>query len=378
MLSSSSLRQVGRSINRVAATYYPGFLFGLPLRKNEIPVFIYHDVEPESFAEDLSFLRDNGYETLSTDDFVANHNHNDRRRVLLTFDDALQNFWQVAFPILLRFNAHATLFVPTYWMNGSQEQRNNNTPGPLDMFMTWEELRRCASSGLVDVQSHAHRHALVYTSRRLVGFTSPQTLARYHLYDWPMRCSDNEEVLGRPTLGTPIYEAMPLLSAASRVIEDESVTGECLKLVAAEGEEKFFSHKHWARRLKQVHQKCVARSANFKLMSENDFRALVASEFLLSRRLFEEEMGRAPKYFAFPWMLGSTDSINAAVSSGIQRAFGVGLDFRRVQKVSAMIPAYGRFKADWLRFLPGHGRSNLRDVLPAKVKGFLRKQHFAH
>jgi hypothetical protein len=148
--------------------------------------------------------------------------------------------------------------------------------------------------------------------------------------------------------------------------------------VDAEGGEIYFSQKHWAGRLKQVHQSCLARSANFTLMSNNDFRGLIASEFLVSRRLFEEEMGRAPKYFAFPWMLGSTDSIKIAVDNGIEAVFGVGLDFRRVQEVSCMIPAFGRFKGDWLRFLPGRGRSSLRDVVPSKMKGFLRNQHFAH
>src|SRR5262249_28733554 len=119
MSLSSSLRQVSRSIKRVVSTHYPPFLFGLSLRNGEVPVFIYHEVDKESFAGDLAFLRDNGYRTLSADEFFLEASYRgEGKRILLTFDDARRNFWDVAFPILKEYNARATLFVPTYWIGG--------------------------------------------------------------------------------------------------------------------------------------------------------------------------------------------------------------------------------------------------------------------
>src|SRR5581483_3488566 len=111
-------------------------------------------------------------------------------------------------PLLRSFDARATLFVPSYWMKSG-----------CNLFMSWEQVRSCAESGCVDVQSHAHRHALVPTSNQLVGFATPTLLARYDIYDWPMRNTVAGEQLGPPPAGAPIYRAAPLLSADRRFLE---------------------------------------------------------------------------------------------------------------------------------------------------------------
>jgi peptidoglycan/xylan/chitin deacetylase (PgdA/CDA1 family) len=382
ILLFSSVRRFGRSIKRLRDTYYPGFLFGRQLSGDEIPVFIYHDVEPTVFAQDLMFLRDNGYRTLSTDEFVAAERSGvEANRVLITFDDARRNFWEVAFPLLRQFSARATLFVPTFWIgNGHAGPIDRESiPAPNDMFMTWDQIRACHRSGLVDVQSHAHRHALVYSSTRLVGFASPRLLAQYDIYDWPMqRNDDQKDALGRPPLGTPVYEATPLLSAKTRVLEPLSATRACVDFVSQAGGEAFFSRPDWTGQLLKVYEQAVDRFGGATLMEQSRFDALFSSEFLLSRRLFEAELGFMPRYFAFPWRIGSKEAIDLAGAMGIRAIFGVGLDFRRSRKAGASLPLFGRFKGDWLRFLPGRGRSSLTEVVPGKIKGFLRHQHLAH
>src|ERR671923_2901009 len=102
---------LSRAIKRLLSTRYPSFLFGMPLRAHEIPVFIYHDVEVESFTADLQFLTENRYRTLSTEEFVgAIRGGAPDRCVLLTFDDARRNFFDVAFPLLQQYGIKATLF----------------------------------------------------------------------------------------------------------------------------------------------------------------------------------------------------------------------------------------------------------------------------
>ncbi|MEW6299078.1 MAG: polysaccharide deacetylase family protein, partial [Thermodesulfobacteriota bacterium] len=341
----AALNRLTRSVRRALQTHYPRFLFGRPLREGEIPVFVYHDVDATDFAADLAFLRDNGYRTLSTDEFVRRFRTQDGgRSVLLTFDDARRNFWEIAFPLLCEFGARATLFVPTYWIGErrTSDGKEQASPG-RNMFMTWEELRTCARSGLIDVQSHAHRHALIYTSSRLVCFASPRLLARQDLYDWPMRREGETELLGFPPFGTPIYEAAPLLSASSRVIEDGAAVRACQEAVAGAGGAAFFASRGWALRLWKVHQAFAGRAPGPTRMGEKAFRALVASEFLLSKRLFETELGQAPRYLAYPWMLGSPLSLELAAAAGIRAVFGVGLDFRRARRSEGPVPAFGRF-----------------------------------
>jgi peptidoglycan/xylan/chitin deacetylase (PgdA/CDA1 family) len=365
----------------VASTHYPPFLFGLSLGTHEVPVFVYHEVEKDGFAADLAFLRDNGYRMLSTDEFVFERSERGAgKRVLLTFDDARRNFWDVAFPVLKEYKARATLFAPTYWI-GDRKATFNPTMGAApaqETFMTWEQLRACRDSGLVDVQSHAHRHSLVYTSTRLVGFASPGSLDQYHIYDWPMRRNGDRDVFGRPALGTPIYEATPLLSAHRRVIEHSAAVQDCVETVARLGASKFFSRKNWYAELHRVHQAHVQRLGASKILTGKEFDDLVASEFMLTRELFQQELGAPPSYFAFPWMLGSARAVNLAADLGFKAVFGVGLDFRRVRKTKGPLPMFGRFKCDWLRFLPGQGRSGLGEALSAKFRGFLQNQHLAH
>lgn len=377
----SSLSRIVRSVKRVARTHYPGFIFGLPLKRGEIPAFVYHDVEAKSFIADLSFLADNGYQTLTTNEFVTQYNKRDNTRsVLLTFDDARRNFWEVAFPLLREFNARATLFVPTYWIGGRQRSASSKEESPAGghLFMTWDELRSCARSGLVDIQAHAHRHALVYKSMRLVTFASPHLLAQQPIYDWPMRQDGHNEMLGPPLLGTPIYEAIPLLSACSRVLENAPIVKACQEVVAAEGGEGFFARPSWATRLLKVHQQFAGHLIYPTWMDEDAFQSLVASEFLLSRHLFEAELGVSPRYFAYPWMLGSDLSLQLAAETGIKAVFGVGLDCRRAAKLRSPLSAYGRIKGDWLRFLPGQGGLRLHRVIPRKLREFLGSQHLAH
>ncbi|MGH7797410.1 MAG: polysaccharide deacetylase family protein [Candidatus Binatia bacterium] len=365
----------------MAATHYPPFLFGLPLADHELPVFIYHEVDRDSFAGDLAFLRDNGYRTLSTDEFfLAGSDRGGGKRVLLTFDDARRNFWDVAFPVLKEHNARATLFVPTYWIGGRKDVLDPHMdPAPAqETFMTWEQLRACRDSGLIDVQSHAHRHALVYTSTRLVGFASPRSLAQYDIYDWPMRRNLHRDVLGRPALGTPVYEATPLLSAHGRVIEHPAAVADCVEAVARAGGGKFFSKTDWFAELQSVHQKTMRGLGAPELLKEAEFDDLVVSEFKLSRQLLQQELGNNPVYFAFPWMLGSARAVDLAADLGFKAVFGVGLDFRRARKMKGALPMFGRLKSDWLRFLPGRGRAGLGGVLSAKFRGFLQNQHLAH
>lgn len=377
-----SLKRMGRSLKGVVRTHYPSFIFGLPLNPGEVPAFIYHDVDPESFARDLAFLQDNGYRTLTTDEFIKLiGSHSNERTVLLTFDDAPRNFWEVVFPLLSKFKAKATVFVPTNWISGTcdprEKEREENKS--RDYFMTWDQLRSCLRSGLVDVQSHAHRHALVYTSTRLVGFASPNLLSHYHLYAWPMRLVAGRDVLGRPPLGTPIYEAAPLLSANFRVLEDENVVRACQDCVAAGGGEAFFDRKDGSRQLRAVHDKAWRGSNSRSLMEPVAFRSLVESEFRLSRQLFENELGMRPRHLAFPWMLGSPLSLELAAGAGIQALFGVGLDFRRIRTLRGPLPAYGRLKGDWLRLLPGRGRLGFFRVVVGKSRRFfLDSQHLAH
>jgi Polysaccharide deacetylase len=369
----NDLGRLLRTAARVTRTRYPGFIFGLPLAQGEIPVFTYHDVETQVFARDLEFLHSNGYRTLCLEEYLAARSSGrvPSRSVMLTFDDARKSFWTVAMPLLRTYEARAVLFVPSYWMTTPSQPAD-------DLFMSWPEVRACVESGLVDVQSHAHRHALVATAPQLVDFAHPKALARFDLYDWPMRDIAGVEELGRPAPGTPIYRSTPLLSATRRFVENSEITQACRELVERVGVEDFFAQPHWRRELADLHRRLSEKLVG-RYMDQEDFRALVASEFELNRELFRKHLGCPPSCIAYPWMLGSPLSLELAKRHGLRVAFGVALDYRAERRRAQLpIPVFGRLKCDWLQFLPGRQRSNVLAAVGRKLSGFAKLQHLAH
>ncbi|MBN1236899.1 MAG: polysaccharide deacetylase family protein [Gammaproteobacteria bacterium] len=392
MTAGALFRRLGRSTARLARTRYPAFLFGGALPRDEIPVFTYHDVEPDVLHGDLEFLRRNGYRTVGIDEFrdrSARGVPNRDRCVMLTFDDARGSFHTVAWPVLREREAHAVLFVPSYWIGGGRGAPAGEDAGAdaaradaaaKPGFMTWEQLAECEASEWVDVESHGHCHALVPVSSRLAGFASPAALEHYDLFDWPMRRERGVDVPGRPPPGTPVYESAPLLSAEVRVIEPAAAAEACRRLVEREGgAAAFFRRPDAEGALRASHDAAVAAGGGAEPMPPAEVRRGIEDELRRAAERFEAELGRPPRHFAYPWMLGGERSLDVLAELGVETAFGVALDFRRARRTRRHRPRiYGRFKCDWLRFLPGQGRRSLQHVLPAKAAGFLKTQHLAH
>jgi peptidoglycan/xylan/chitin deacetylase (PgdA/CDA1 family) len=82
-----------------------------------------------------------------------------RRRdgeVVLTFDDAFENFYSVVYPILLELEWTALLFVPVGFVDGSGD---SPLAGAEHLPpMTWDQLREVTRDGRVVVGSHSWTH----------------------------------------------------------------------------------------------------------------------------------------------------------------------------------------------------------------------------
>ncbi|HEX7063038.1 MAG TPA: polysaccharide deacetylase family protein [Woeseiaceae bacterium] len=360
--------RTGRALAGPLRTRYPGFLFGLPLPAGEVPIFNYHEVTRAELETDLAYLRENGYATLCLDEFVrAARSRRRRRAVLLTFDDAWSSFWTVAYPLLREYRMRAELFAPTHWVDGN---------GPAGMFMTWDQVRECAASGFVEVESHAFRHALVHTSSQLAGFASPATRAATHFFNWPMRDGDGAAALGPPPVGTPIHHALPLLSATRRYVESTAAVRACRRLVEARGA-AFFDSPAADTQLRACYDAANERHPG-RWASEDELERERRREFDVSRERFCAELGYAPRYFAFPWMLGNDRSLELAARQGLEAVFGVGVDFRAARRPGLPVPVYGRYKSDWLRCLPGKGRVHALPVLAGKLRHLGTPDSLAH
>lgn len=97
-----------------------------------IPVLCYHTigdapgnslyVSEEKFREQMKYLKDNGYFTLTTDefnDYILNNKAIPEKSVLITFDDGYRDNYTLAYPILKENSQNATIFIITDTFNSS-------------------------------------------------------------------------------------------------------------------------------------------------------------------------------------------------------------------------------------------------------------------
>lgn len=137
-----------------------------------VPILMYHSisdrpnaetrplaVRPSAFAEQLSYLKENGFTPLTVADLVASlHRNNGRsipeRPIVVTFDDGYADFHSEALPVLERHDFPATVFLTSGWVSDAGKDAAGR---PLDVMLSWSQAREAASCG-VEIGGHSHSH----------------------------------------------------------------------------------------------------------------------------------------------------------------------------------------------------------------------------
>jgi len=123
------------------------------------PVLMYHSiggadrlaVRPEAFAEQMAYLKDEGFTPLAFGDRGSPA----YRPVVITFDDGYADFHEHALPVLERLGFPATLFVTTGWLHDAGPHAAGAPPGRM---LTWRQIEEIAASG-IEIGAHGHSHA---------------------------------------------------------------------------------------------------------------------------------------------------------------------------------------------------------------------------
>jgi len=136
-----------------------------------LPILMYHRlstsasaasaryaVSPDAFREQLAYLRDAGFHTVSLADWTAALQKREPlpgRPVALTFDDAYVDFESVALPLLQQHGFGATLFVVTARAGGWNAW--DAALGDPVRLMDWPAIQRVAASG-IEIGAHSTTH----------------------------------------------------------------------------------------------------------------------------------------------------------------------------------------------------------------------------
>jgi peptidoglycan/xylan/chitin deacetylase (PgdA/CDA1 family) len=362
---------------------YPDFVTGGPLPRGHVPVFCFHSLEPESFGRKMRHLADNGYVTLSADEYfqvLMGGRPAPEKAVVLTFDDGRSSVRTVGAPILRRHGFKAIVFLvpgrivsrpgllPPTWDDVREGRVNAEVvlgrESGEDAFLTWEEIEELARTGLFDFQSHTLTHFRVHVSPHVEAFMTPDSRRGYGPLDVPAVHEGGRDLWARDVpLGTPLFRSEPRTSESLRFFEDAAVREACVDAVAEGGGEGFFYRTGWERTLRRL----LARrrvAGRWETPEERD--AALRRELADSKRMIEERLGRPCVHLCFPWHVSGPTARRLAREVGYRTAF-----WGKVRGVPITLPggdphAIARVGEDYVDLLPGRGRVDLATILRMK------------
>ena len=109
----------------------------------------------------FEWLRANRWTTISLDDVDAARRGKKalpERSILITFDDGYRSFYTRVFPLVLAYRVPIVVALVGSWVEapaGSKVSYGKEQV-PRERFLSWEEAREMARSGLVEFASHSY------------------------------------------------------------------------------------------------------------------------------------------------------------------------------------------------------------------------------
>lgn len=118
-------------------------------------------MKPSDFEEDLQYLKNNGYTTITSDDVIEYLFHGKvlpPKSVILSIDDGSLGVYTNAYPLLKKYNMKADFNVigeeiDATWdkLHAGGTRDNDDAP-----YCTWEELQEMSDSGVINICSHTY------------------------------------------------------------------------------------------------------------------------------------------------------------------------------------------------------------------------------
>jgi peptidoglycan/xylan/chitin deacetylase (PgdA/CDA1 family) len=368
---------------------YPDFVTGGPLPRGDVPVFVFHSVEPETFGRKLRHLADNGYRTLSIEEYyqgLLGARPFPEKAVLLTFDDGRGSLWSVGAPLLRRYGMRGVCFL----VPGRMRSRPGPLPPTLDdrkarsaaadevlgreagdgAFLSWEEVAELARASVFDFQSHTLTHARIHVAPRLAGFVTPDGRRGYAAMDVPLVAVSGRDLLAEEVpLGTPLLRSAPRTSEELRFFEEPAFRTACVAAVAEGGGEAFFRRRDWSARLRRL---VAGQTIRGRTESTAEREAALTRELALSRREIEERTSRAVTHLCYPWHVAGPTARRLAREAGYRTAFCGKVSGVVLTRTGGDPFRIARIGEDYVELLPGRGRATLSAVLRRKWRRRLR------
>ncbi len=129
-----------------------------------IAILMYHQVnplvnnrlciDPEKLEQQFRYLIDNGYTCHMLENMLDSTTVFPKRSFILTFDDGYVNNLEYLYPLLIKYNLHATIMLPVKFLG-----KENEWDGSGEKIMSIEQLKSMDSKYIsFGLHTYSHQH----------------------------------------------------------------------------------------------------------------------------------------------------------------------------------------------------------------------------
>lgn len=133
----------------------------------DIPILMYHsivesatkdtEVSKSRFEEQIKALKDGGYQAVLVEDlisYVYEGKDLPPNAICITFDDGYLNNYEIAYPILKKYNMKATIFAIGSSIGAEEYYKDTNYP--ITPHFNLKQAKEMKDSGIISIQSHTY------------------------------------------------------------------------------------------------------------------------------------------------------------------------------------------------------------------------------
>jgi len=133
----------------IVAAFSLGFYFAYMCPRRVTPILMYHSmsdstastlsVSPENFEKQMKYIKDKGFTVISLEALIEAISRGKRYlpgKVVITFDDGLEDNYRYAFPVMAKYKMPATIFLITGYVG--------NKKG----YMNWNQVKVMSYNGM--------------------------------------------------------------------------------------------------------------------------------------------------------------------------------------------------------------------------------------
>ncbi len=134
-----------------------------------------YSISPKAFEEDLQWLKNNGYITITSDDllrYLEGKKTMPQKAVIISIDDGSWGVYKNAWPLLKKYNMKADFNVIGAQIDATWDalHAGETRDGEAAPYCTWEELIEMSESGEINLCSHTYGMH-VYNRDKRVGMS---------------------------------------------------------------------------------------------------------------------------------------------------------------------------------------------------------------